>query len=68
MSKCLSADIVPMILTQGLEVVLAVMIRAFKFSLSDKEIYWNMATVIYPTVGKESPKPELYLKVERIDE
>lgn len=48
------------------EVVVAVMLRCFKFSLCNKEIYWNMATVSYPTVGRLSAKPALYLKVERI--
>lgn len=42
------------------------MLRSFKFSLCDKEIYWNMATVNYPTVGKLSPKTEMYLKLERV--
>ena len=50
------------------EVVLAILLRSFKFSLSDKEIYWNIASVNYPTVGRESTKPALYLKVARVEE
>ena len=43
------------------------MLRSFKVSLGDKEVYWNMAGVNYPTVGKVDNKPALYLKLERID-
>ena len=46
------------------EVVLSVLISKFTFRLSDKEIEWNIGSVMYPTVGKESTKPELPLKVE----
>ena len=49
------------------EVVLAVMLRSFKVSLSDKEVYWNMAGVNYPTVGKIDNKPAQYLRLERIN-
>ena len=49
------------------EVVLAVMLRSFKFSLGEKEIYWNMAGVNYPTVGKVDNKPAEFLKLQRID-
>ena len=45
------------------EVVLAVLISNFTFELSDKEIVWNNAGVAYPSVGRESKKPELPLKV-----
>ena len=48
------------------ETVLTTMIRSFRFSVGDKEVYWNMAGVTYPTVGKESDKPAAYLRVERI--
>ncbi|KAJ3552918.1 hypothetical protein NM688_g3899 [Phlebia brevispora] len=49
-----------------MKVVLAVVLRSFKFSLSDKKIVWNLAGVNYPTVGETSPKPSLPLKVERV--
>lgn len=42
------------------------MLRSFKFLLSDKDIYWNVALVSYPTVGKEDTKEALPLKVEPI--
>ena len=45
------------------EVVLAVMLRSFVFSLGKKEIYWNWAGVNFPTVGRENSKPEMYLRV-----
>ena len=46
------------------EVVLAVMLRSFVFSLSDKEVHWNFAGVNYPTVGKDSNKPAMYLRLQ----
>ena len=49
------------------EVVLAVMLRSFKFSLAEKPIFWNLAGVNYPTVGKDSDKPTMYLKVEPVE-
>ena len=46
------------------EVVLAVLLRSFKFSLGDEDIVWNLAGVNYPTVGKSSIKASLPMKVE----
>ena len=51
----------------AIEVVLSVMLRSFKFSLAEKEIYWNMGGVYYPTVGKIDNKPAEFLKLQRID-
>lgn len=48
------------------EVVLAVMLRSFRFTPSDKEVYWNLGGVNYPTIGKVSNKPELPIKVQAI--
>ena len=50
------------------EVVLAVMLRSFKFLPSDKaeEIYWNLAAISYPTVGREDTKSSLPLLLEPI--
>ena len=45
------------------EVVLAVMLRDFKFSLGEKEIYWNMSFITFPTVGKNDDKSQLPLVV-----
>lgn len=53
----------PIILT---EVVLAVMLRSFRFSLSDKDIHWNVGIVSYPTVGKVDTKGTMPLKLEAI--
>ncbi|KAF7800123.1 hypothetical protein EIP86_011368 [Pleurotus ostreatoroseus] len=50
-----------------MKVVLAVLLRSFKFSLSGKDIVWNLAGVNYPTVGKTSSKPSMPLKVEVIE-
>ncbi|KAI0373129.1 cytochrome P450 [Pilatotrama ljubarskyi] len=49
-----------------MKVVLAMLIPAFKFELSDKPIYWNAAGVAYPTVGAESNKSEMPLRVTRL--
>lgn len=48
------------------EVVLAVLLRSFRFSPSEKEIVWNLAGVNYPTVGKYATKPSLPMKMEAI--
>ena len=42
------------------------MLRTFKFLPGDKEIYWNMAGVNYPTVGKASSKAAMHLRLEGI--
>ena len=46
------------------EIVLSVLVEAFRFSLTSKEIYWNWGTIDYPTMDKESTEPSLVLKVE----
>ena len=46
-----------------LEVVLSVLVEAFKFSLTEEEIFWNWATVDYPTMGREKTDPSLVLNV-----
>ena len=47
------------------EVVLATLIPAFKFELTDKPISWNAAGVAYPSVG-DSTKPEMPLRVNPV--
>lgn len=46
------------------EVVLAVLLGAFRFRPSGQDIVWNHAVVAYPTVGPTSETPSLPLKVE----
>ena len=43
-----------------------VLLQSFRFSPSKKsgEIIWNLAAVRYPTIGKDSMKAELPLKVD----
>lgn len=48
------------------EVVLATLIPAFSFELTEKPIEWNCAGVAYPSVG-ESFKPEMPLRVARLN-
>ncbi|KAI0370635.1 cytochrome P450 [Pilatotrama ljubarskyi] len=45
-----------------MKVVLATLISTFTFEFTDKPIDWNLAGVLYPTVG-EDPRPSLPLKV-----
>ncbi|KAI0373128.1 cytochrome P450 [Pilatotrama ljubarskyi] len=49
-----------------MKVVLATLLPAFKFELADKPICWNAAGVAYPTVGEESSKSEMPLRVTRL--
>ncbi|PSR73475.1 hypothetical protein PHLCEN_2v10767 [Hermanssonia centrifuga] len=50
-----------------MKVVLAVLLRSFRVTLSDKEIVWNLAGVNYPTVGREASRPSMPLKLEPIN-
>ncbi|KZT12277.1 cytochrome P450 [Laetiporus sulphureus 93-53] len=46
-----------------MKVVLAVLLSIFTFELTEKPIEWNVSGVSYPTVGKQSNKPSLPLRV-----
>ena len=48
------------------EVVLSVLLESFKFSLTGKEIVWNLSGVSYPTMDRESVEPSLLLRVEAL--
>ncbi len=45
------------------EVVLVMLVSAFKFELSETPIFWNFAGIAYPTTTKGNMRPEMYLKV-----
>ncbi|KAI0823885.1 cytochrome P450 [Trametes gibbosa] len=45
-----------------MKVVLASLLHAMKFEPSGKEICWNAAGVVFPSVGKFGGKPEMPLK------
>ena len=47
--------------------VLAALLSSFSFDLTDKPVAWNASAVLYPTMGEESTKPELLLKVKAVD-
>ena len=47
--------------------MLAVLLSKFKFELTEKPIYWNLAPVTYPTVVADGSKPELPLKVTMLE-
>ncbi|KAM5542007.1 hypothetical protein V8D89_004317 [Ganoderma adspersum] len=46
-----------------MKIILFTLIPAFSFELTDKPIAWNTSTVNYPTMGEESTKPEMLLRV-----
>ena len=66
MSACICPENSDCTLTSLVEVVLAVLLRSFRFMPSDEEIYWNLAGINYPTVGKDGAKPALPLKVVKV--
>ena len=39
------------------------MVAAFEFELTDKQIIWNAGGVSFPTMGLDSKKPEMLLRV-----
>ena len=48
------------------EVVLAVLLSRFKIEVSpNKDVKWNIAGVVYPTVGSDAT-PSLPLKLSRV--
>ncbi|KIP02197.1 hypothetical protein PHLGIDRAFT_122687 [Phlebiopsis gigantea 11061_1 CR5-6] len=49
-----------------MKVVLAILLRSFKFLPGEKDIYWNAGSVNFPTIGKEGTKSAMYLKLERM--
>ncbi|KAI0342141.1 cytochrome P450 [Trametopsis cervina] len=49
-----------------MKVVLAVLLRSFKFHPSNKDIVWNLAGVNYPTVGKDTTDPSMPMMLERL--
>ena len=48
------------------EVVLAVLITSFKFGMTDRQVVWNTSGVIYPSMSKDTAKPEMMLKVQAV--
>ncbi|KAM5537528.1 hypothetical protein V8D89_008855 [Ganoderma adspersum] len=50
-----------------MKVVLAVLLSKFKFELTEKPIYWNLAPVMYPSVKMDGSKPEMPLKVTMLE-
>ena len=48
------------------EVLLTILLPAFSFELTDKPIIWNSSAVSYPTMDKDSTRPEMLLKVRAL--
>ncbi|KAF9820625.1 hypothetical protein IEO21_01328 [Rhodonia placenta] len=46
-----------------MKVVLSILLSTFTFAPSEKEVFWNIAGIQYPTVGRTSRKAEMPLKV-----
>ena len=45
---------------------MAVLIPSFKFSLTEKEVFWHWAAVTYPSMSKDEIDPGMVLNVEAI--
>ena len=41
-----------------------VLLSNYSFERTDKPVAWNQSPVMYPTMGEESTKPELRLKLK----
>ncbi|KAH9899158.1 cytochrome P450 [Cubamyces lactineus] len=50
-----------------MKVVLAVLLSTFKFELSEKRVYWNLAGVMYPSIDLEGDYPQLPMKVTLLE-
>ncbi|KAI0629819.1 cytochrome P450 [Trametes polyzona] len=48
-----------------MKIVLAVLLSAFRFELTDRPITWASAAVLYPT-SRQGGEPEMFLKVSRL--
>ncbi|KAJ7674206.1 hypothetical protein B0H17DRAFT_946774 [Mycena rosella] len=47
-----------------MKVILSLLVERFRFSLSDKNITWQMSSIAVPVLDKNSTKPQFPLKVE----
>ncbi|GJE84313.1 cytochrome P450 [Phanerochaete sordida] len=50
-----------------IKVLLATLLRAFRISPGTREVYWNLASVSYPTLGRDGDKAVTYVQLERIE-
>ncbi|KAM5531524.1 hypothetical protein V8D89_010179 [Ganoderma adspersum] len=48
-----------------MKVILSTLLANFNFELSEKPIVWNVSAITFPSISKESEKPEMWLKVSR---
>ncbi|KAI0367643.1 cytochrome P450 [Pilatotrama ljubarskyi] len=46
-----------------MKVVLSNLLANFTFELSEKPIHWHMSGITFPSAGKDSLKPEMWLRV-----
>ncbi|KAI0363415.1 cytochrome P450 [Pilatotrama ljubarskyi] len=50
-----------------MKIVLSILLSSFKFETTGKPIVWKTSGVSYPTMGEDSSKPELLLRVTKVD-
>lgn len=50
-----------------MKVVLSTLVSQFRFSLSDKDIFWQMSGIVTPTVKGSPQRTQLPLKVELVE-
>ncbi|KAI0355211.1 cytochrome P450 [Trametes cingulata] len=50
-----------------MKIVLSILLSSFKFETTGKPIVWKTSGVTYPTMGENSSKPELLLKVTKVN-
>ncbi|CDO68425.1 hypothetical protein BN946_scf184707.g6 [Trametes cinnabarina] len=51
-----------------MKVLLSLLISSFKFEATGQPVDWKYSAVSYPTMGEESTKPELLLRVTRVQQ
>nr|BED42991.1 cytochrome P450 monooxygenase [Trametes versicolor] len=49
-----------------MKILLSILLSTFKFETTGRAITWNTSGVSYPTMGENSDKPELLLKVSKV--
>ena len=48
------------------EIILSLLLSNYSFEPTGKPVLWNLSAVVYPTMGSESEKPELLLKIKAL--
>ena len=48
------------------EIILSLLLSNYSFVPTGKPVLWNLSAVVYPTMGSESEKPEVLLKIKAL--